>query len=278
MQKTIKKIKRELADLYSDTELQSITRLLISKITGYNFTEILVNKNTIFSDEQAQNVDNYLEKLKNHMPIQYVLGETEFCGLNFNVDESVLIPRPETEELVEWIVKEASPNSKILDIGTGSGCIAISLKHFLPNSEVFACDISEESLHTAIKNAKQNNTDIHFFQADILKYSKSDVLYDVIVSNPPYIPVYEKDMLDFRVKDYEPSSALYVPDDDPLLFYRKIAEFAELYLVSGGKIFFEIYSEYAKDCVELLENMVFQQVVLKQDISGKDRMLCGIKK
>ncbi|GAB1415148.1 peptide chain release factor N(5)-glutamine methyltransferase [Paludibacter sp.] len=278
MQQTIEKIRQNLADIYSYTELQSVTRLLISKVTGYNFTEIIINKNTIFSDAQVQIIDNYIELLKTHMPIQYVLGETEFCRLPFMVDNTVLIPRPETEELVEWIIRTTNPNAKILDIGTGSGCIAISLKHFLQDSSVYACDISEKSLITAQKNAALNNTYISFFQTNILEYKISDIKYDVIVSNPPYIPIMEKAKLDLKVKDYEPGTALYVPDDDPLLFYRKIAEYAELYLVSGGKIFFEIYSEYAHDCVELLKNMSFQQVVLKQDISGKDRMLCGVKK
>ncbi|MDD4489648.1 MAG: peptide chain release factor N(5)-glutamine methyltransferase, partial [Paludibacter sp.] len=192
MQNAINHIRSELSAYYNANELQSIVRLLISNITGFNFTEILVNKNTIFSAYQWDLLNIYLEKLKTGMPVQYVLGETEFCGLSFRVDKSVLIPRPETEELVEWIVKETGINSMILDIGTGSGCIAIALKHFMPQAVVYACDVSLESLQTARVNAELNETKVDFFYMDILEESNIDNRYNVIVSNPPYIPYVER--------------------------------------------------------------------------------------
>jgi release factor glutamine methyltransferase len=273
MQHAVKYIRDELQAVYADPELQSVSRLLISHITGFSFTGILVNKNTIFSEHQREILNNYLEKLKNGMPVQYVLGETEFCGLPFKVDESVLIPRPETEELVEWVVKEANPRSVILDIGTGSGCIAVALKHLLPDAEVYACDIAEESLKTASKNAAINKADVHFFQTDILIEKKSVRKYHIIVSNPPYIPLEEKNEMLSRVKDYEPECALFVPDDDPLLFYRKIAQYASVHLHPGGKLFFEVHRDYGKACLSMLKEMQFQQVQLQQDIAGNDRMI-----
>ncbi|MDD2284796.1 MAG: peptide chain release factor N(5)-glutamine methyltransferase [Paludibacter sp.] len=275
MQHAIKLIRDELAAFYPDVELQSVSRLLISKITGYNFTEILVNKNTIFSEHQREILKNYLEKLKNGMPVQYVLGETEFCGLNFKVNESVLIPRPETEELVEWIVKEAEPGSVVLDVGTGSGCIAVALKHFLPASNVYGCDIASDSLITARENAEKNNVRVFFFQTDILMEKKSDRKYQIIVSNPPYIPLQEKEMIRPHVKNFEPGRALFVPDDDPLLFYRKIAQFALSNLIPGGKLFFEVHRDYGKACVTMLEEMSFQHVQLRKDIAGNERMIKG---
>lgn len=273
MQHAVKYIRDELKAVYADTELKSVSRLLISNITGFNFTQILVNKNTIFSEHQRELLNNYIEKLKNGMPVQYVLGETEFCGLHFKVDESVLIPRQETEELVEWVVKEANPRSMILDIGTGSGCIAVALKHLLPDAEVCACDISAESLKTARENAAINNADVHFFQTDILIEKNSERKYHIIISNPPYIPLQEKNEMLSRVKDFEPECALFVPDDDPLLFYRKIAQYASANLHPGGKLFFEVHRDYGKACMSMLNEMNYQQVQLQQDIVGNDRMI-----
>jgi release factor glutamine methyltransferase len=273
MQQAIKHIRSELSDIYQDDELLSVTRLIISKITTYSFTEILVNKNTIFSQYQKDLLEFYLEKLKKRMPVQYVLGETEFCGLDFVVNEAVLIPRQETEELVEWIVQEANPASVILDIGTGSGCIPVSLKSFLPRTEVYACDISTEALNVARQNALKNNLEVSFFEMDILTATHSDRRYHVIVSNPPYIPKGEIASILTQVKDYEPHLALFVPDDDPLLFYRRIAVFAGKFLFPGGKLYFEIHRDYADACIMLLQNEGYKNVVLKKDISGNNRML-----
>lgn len=273
MQNTIKQIQSALTALYSDNELQSIVRLLISNVTGFNFTEILVNKNTIFSPYQRDLFNIYIEKLKTGMPVQYVLGETVFCGLNFKVDKSVLIPRPETEEMVEWIVNDVAVDSVMLDIGTGSGCIAIALKHFMPKAKVYGCDVDPDCLETARINARLNSLQIDFFQTDILKVSNITGRYHVIVSNPPYIPYAERILISDHVKNFEPEKALFVPDNDPLIFYRKIARFAKDHLYSGGKLFFEVHRDYGKACVSLLTEMNFCQVEMRMDIAGNNRMI-----
>lgn len=278
MQQSIEHIRNELAGVYPEVELLSVTRLIISKITGYSFTEIVINKNTTFSQHQRTLVEFYLEKLKNRMPIQYVLGETEFCGLDFVVDEAVLIPRPETEELVEWIVKEAIPSAVVLDIGTGSGCIAISLKSFIPEADVYASDISIEALKVAGKNAAHNHQEVCFFQQDILSEKTAERKYHVIVSNPPYVPKTEIESMHPHVKDFEPHIALFVEKDDPLIFYRKIAEYAQQHLFQEGQLFFEVHRDFANACKKMLETLGFSNVELKKDISGNERMLRAEKK
>ncbi len=277
MQQAIKFIRSNLSASYETLELQSVSRLLLSKISGYSFTEIIVNKNTIFSAEQRAILEIYVEKLKRGMPVQYVLGVTEFCGLPFMVNEAVLIPRPETEELVQWMVQEIEPDSHILDIGTGSGCIAVALKHFLPDADVHACDIAVESLAVAANNADNLRLPVYFFQCDILEVEKSDRKYHVIVSNPPYIPQSERTDMMRRVKDFEPERALFVEDTDPLIFYRKIAQFALSNLFSGGNLFFEVHRDYGKACVQLLEDMSFVDIQLKKDIFGNERMVRAVK-
>ena len=269
----MKHIRDVLASVYQTDELHSISRLLISKITGFSFTEILVNKNTIISEQQREFLNIYLEKLKCRMPVQYVLGETEFCGLNFQVDETVLIPRPETEELVAWIVQEAKPKSTVLDVGTGSGCIAISLKNFLPDSDMHACDNDEGALATACRNAEMTAQKVNFFKMDMLHDSASDRKYHIIVSNPPYIPMQEEAEILPQVKHFEPHQALFVPDDDPLIFYRKIAIFASQHLYDDGKLFFEVHRKFGTACVEMLQKMGFANVQLKKDIFANDRMI-----
>jgi release factor glutamine methyltransferase len=278
MQQAIKFIRSNLSASYSAPELQSVSRLLISKVTGYSFTEIIVNKNTIFSEEQRKVLQNYVEKLKKGLPIQYVLGETEFCGLPIMVNDAVLIPRPETEELVQWMVEEIKHESHILDIGTGSGCIAIALKHFLPGADVYACDIDADSLKVAANNAENLGLKINFFPCDILRAEKSDRKYHVIMSNPPYIPCSERKDVMRRVKDFEPERALFVEDSDPLIFYRKIAQFAQSNLFSGGNLFFEVHRDFGKVCVQLLEDMSYLKVQLKKDIFGNERMIRAVKK
>lgn len=273
MQQAINYLKSELGPIYQEPELSSIVRLIVSKITGYSYTEILVNKNTIFSQYQRNLLEFYLEKLKKGMPVQYVLGETEFCGLNFMVNESVLIPRPETEELVAWIAEEAMPDAVMLDIGTGSGCMAVSLKKLMPGSEVYACDISPEALTVARLNAEKNNQQVNFFEMDILNTTTAERKYHLIVSNPPYIPESEIDTILPQVKDYEPRQALFVTDDDPLIFYRKIAIYAQQHLCPGGKLFFEIHRDYANACVSMLKDKNFDNIIMKKDISGNDRMI-----
>jgi len=278
MQAAIRHIQSELQGLYPETEIKSFSNLIIEKLTGFSRTEIILNKNTLFSDDQRHVIESFIEKLKINIPIQYILGETEFFGLPFNVNESVLIPRPETEELVDWIRQEADCNSHlhILDIGTGSGCIAISLKHEFPNAQVDAFDISEEALQTAAGNARRNNLDVTFTKTDILNAPDFDRKWDIIVSNPPYVTEQEKDEILPNVLDNEPHLALFVPDNDPLLFYRRIAHFALKHLQPNGKLYFEINREFGKETVDLLAGTGFTDVELRKDISGNDRMVRAV--
>jgi release factor glutamine methyltransferase len=275
MQAAIIHILSELQGLYPDTEIKSFSNLIIEKVSGFSRTEIIVNKNTLFSDEQRHVIENFIEKLKEYVPIQYILGETEFFGLPFHVNESVLIPRPETEELVDWIRNENDRNANpgILDIGTGSGCIAISLKHEFTNATVDAFDISEKTLETAQNNATLNKLEVNFSKVDILNTPEMEQKWDIIVSNPPYVTELEKSEILPNVLDYEPHLALFVPDNDPLLFYRCIAIFAQQHLKPKGKLYFEINRQFGKATVDLLTAMGFGNVELRKDISGNDRMV-----
>lgn len=275
MQTAINHILSELKGLYPETEIKSFSYLIIEKLTGFSRTEIIVNKNTLFSDEQHHVIETFIEKLKKNVPIQYILGETEFFGLTFNVNESVLIPRPETEELVEWIRSEnnRSADLNILDIGTGSGCIAISLRHEFPNASVHAFDISEQALNTARSNAERNKLDVTFSRTDILNAPETEQRWDIIVSNPPYVTEQEKSSILPNVLEHEPHLALFVPDNDPLLFYRSIALFAKQHLQPQGKLYFEINRTFGVETVELLTNLGFCNVELRKDISGNDRMV-----
>ncbi|MEI8085323.1 MAG: peptide chain release factor N(5)-glutamine methyltransferase [Paludibacter sp.] len=275
MQTAIQHINSELKDLYPATEIKSFTYLIFEKLTGFSRTQLIVNKNTVFSLNQRYEIESIIEKLKIFVPIQYILGETEFYGLPFSVNESVLIPRPETEELVDWIRNENITNEKlsILDIGTGSGCIAISLKHKLKNVTVDAFDISVKSLEIAKLNAKMNNLDLFFWKIDILNAPDLDKKWDIIVSNPPYIPEQEKNEMHANVLENEPHIALFVPDNDPLLFYRRIALFAQKHLKNNGKLYFEIHRDAGQACVGLLKALGFKGIELRKDISGNDRMV-----
>ena len=277
MQTAIKRIKSELEGLYPETEIRSFSQLMIEKVTGFSRTEIIVNKNTLFSDEQHQEIESFIKKLKNFIPIQYILGETEFYGLTFNVNESVLIPRPETEELVDWIRTEndRSATLNILDIGTGSGCIAISLKQEFTNAIVDAFDISDEALITAQNNANRNNLEVNFSKVDILNAPDFETKWDIIVSNPPYVLENEKAKILPNVLDNEPHLALFVPDNDPLLFYRSISQLALRQLKPGGKLYFEINRQYGKATMDLLVELDFTDIELRKDISGNDRMIRG---
>ncbi|HEY6913583.1 MAG TPA: peptide chain release factor N(5)-glutamine methyltransferase [Paludibacter sp.] len=279
MQTVLQHIKSELQGLYPETEIKSFSYLILEKLTGFTRTEILINKNTLFSVEQHNVIESFIEKLKKFVPIQYILGETEFYGLTFNVNESVLIPRPETEELVDWIRNENDRNGnlQLLDIGTGSGCIAISLKHEFPKATVDAFDISETALETAQSNANRNRLEVNFSKVDILNTPDFDKKWDIIVSNPPYVLENEKSQIHPNVLENEPHVALFVPDNDPLLFYREIALFAQKYLKDNGKLYFEINREYGQATVDLLSALGFQEIELRKDISGNDRMVRGKK-
>ena len=229
---------------------------------------------------EIQKWKNIIDQLQLQKPIQYILGETEFYGLRFKVNSSVLIPRPETEELVDWILKNNSNKSKqlrILDIGTGSGCIPITLARNLNNSEVSAVDISRDALKVAEVNAEINKVKVNFIEMDILKTTKLSERYDIIVSNPPYVRELEKQKMHKNVLEFEPHIALFVEDEDPLLFYLKITQLASKSLSEGGQLYFEINQYLGERMVQLLSDYKFRDIEIRKDIFGNDRMIFGRK-
>ena len=280
MQQFLKDLQTSLKGEYSESEIHVLGMLILEKLTGFSRIWLLIHKELKLNDEQNIIASQYLERLKNHEPIQYILGETEFYGLKFKVNPSVLIPRPETEELVEWVKPPHPPKGgflsgtpTLLDVGTGSGCIAVALKKKFPSANVSAMDISPEALALAKENAALNEVNIEFIQDDILHPAATDRKWDVIVSNPPYIPASEQRYLHKNVTDFEPHLALFVQDNDPLIFYRKIAEFALSHLTAGGRLYVEIHQSLGRQCCQLLESMGFQLVELRKDLSGNDRMI-----
>ena len=271
-----------LKSIHDLDEINSIKYLVLSDICNLSKAQIRAFYDKELSNEQWHKLVDIVAELKTGKPVQYILGHTEFYGLSFYVNPSVLIPRPETEELVEWILESQKSKVKsqndlqILDVGTGSGCIPISLKKNLPDSNVSGFDISTEALKTARKNAELNNVNVDFIEADILNWSHISNLtsqISIIVSNPPYVTVHEKLQMHSNVLDYEPHIALFVPDADPLLFYNAIADFALQNLVDGGLLFFEINENLGKQTVDLLNHKAFKNIELRQDMRGKDRMI-----
>ena len=269
---------QELTPIYDAGEAESFFYLVLEEKKQLKRIDLALHPDLNFSEEESVDWNLILEQLKKEIPIQYLLGKTSFYGLDFEVNENVLIPRPETEELVDWIIKSSakskkSKDLKILDIGTGSGCIAISLAKNIPNSQVYAVDISEKALVTAQKNAELNHVKITFSNQNILDTEDLKQQFDIIVSNPPYVRNLEKEEIKKNVLDNEPHLALFVEDNDALIFYRKIAELAQKNLSENGKLFFEINQYLAKEMVELLEKMNFKNIELQKDIYGNDRMI-----
>jgi release factor glutamine methyltransferase len=279
MQSTIQYLKTELSALYPAGEVESMTKQIIEWITGWDFTRQLINGNETFTREQSEKVRSIVLRLKKHEPLQYILGETFFSGLRIKVTPAVLIPRPETEELVSLIsVLKLPAGCRMLDIGTGSGCIALALKSCFPEANVSACDISPDALAVARENSLSNKLAIDFFQADILNWNNRKwPLFDVIVSNPPYVTVSEKKQMQRNVLDFEPETALFVADNNPLLFYRTIAAFASEYLEKGGFLFFEINENFGPETVSMLADHGFTEIQLKTDLQGKDRIVAARK-
>jgi release factor glutamine methyltransferase len=241
---------------------------------------LALNPDITFSNEEIQLWNSILEQLKKEIPIQYLLGKTSFYSLDFEVNSAVLIPRPETEELVEWIIKDGvfprnDKKLKILDIGTGSGCIAISLAKNIPNTQVFAIDVSKKALATAKKNAEINEVYVTFIEKNILETNDLEQQFDIIISNPPYVRELEKKEIKKNVLDNEPHLALFVEDNDALVFYKKIAELAQKNLSENGQLFFEINQYLGKEMLDLLEKMGFKNIELRKDIYGNDRMIKG---
>ncbi len=279
VQNTIKFIKSELNLHYPKTEISSFIKIIFSEYLKLDAGGIIVNEDKIISEENLVLLQKAIERLKTFEPIQYIIGNSYFYGLTFFVNKSVLIPRPETEELVEMIVKSHKGHQntlKILDIGTGSGCIAVSLAKFLKNSEVFAIDNSPEALKVAKKNAFENGVEIFFIEDDILspKSIINDMQFDIIVSNPPYVTDSEKPLMQPNVLNFEPDSALFVPDDNPLIYYKKISEFAQKKLNLNGNLYFEINQNYGRELIDLM-NQIFpkSKLILIKDLSGNDRFI-----
>lgn len=271
---------KELSPFYDAYEAESFFYLILEDKHKLRQIDLALNHELNFSESDFVVWNSLLSQLKKEVPIQYLLGKTSFYGLDFEVNENVLIPRPETEELVEWIINENSKTDKtkkikILDIGTGSGCIAISLAKNLPNAEVYGIDVSKKAIEMAKRNAINNNVDVTFVFLDILETDILTCSFDIIVSNPPYVRNLEKQEIKKNVLDYEPHLALFVDDNDALIFYRKIAALAKSSLLENGQLFFEINQYLGKEMTDLLETMNFKNIELKKDIYDNDRMLKG---
>ncbi|HRN58221.1 MAG TPA: peptide chain release factor N(5)-glutamine methyltransferase [Agriterribacter sp.] len=279
--------------IYDRREAENISALVIEKVTGLQSMDRSLNKNKFLPEEQETRLIHYTQLLLQHRPVQYVLGEAWFYGMPLYVNEHVLIPRPETEELVEWIVHDvgkqlqvpgsgfrgAGGSPVILDIGTGSGCIAIALKKNIPGAEVYAIDISDKALAVAQQNATVQQTAVQFLQADFLHAAHRKTLpeFDIIVSNPPYIPVKDKNEIQKNVLDHEPHTALFVTNDEPLLFYAVIAGFATPHLQPGGHIYAEIHESMGAAVRDIFFRKGFTDTVVRKDMQGKDRMVKATK-
>ena len=267
-----------LKSVHDVNEIESFFFILIEYFHNLKRIDLALNPDFEISDEEVLKWEAIISDLKTEKPIQYSIGETWFYDSKFYVNEHTLIPRPETEELVDWIIKTHKSKDKIdklavLDIGTGTGCIPISLKKNIPQAEVFAIDVSEEALKIAHKNAETNQVQINFILQNILETEDLNQNFDVIVSNPPYVRNLEKQEIKKNVLAFEPHLALFVEDTDALLFYRKIAQLALKNLTANGLLFFEINQYLGKETVELLETLGFKNVELKKDIYGNDRMI-----
>ncbi|MGY5850452.1 peptide chain release factor N(5)-glutamine methyltransferase [Salegentibacter sp. F14] len=268
-----------LTKVYPCEEANSFFGLLTQAYLDMSRLQIALQRDKEISESDLAKFKSARQRLLNHEPIQHILGQTEFFGLPFQVNKDVLVPRPETEELVQWILDDlelGGKPTKVLDIGTGSGCIAISLAKNLPGAEIFAMDISSKALDTARMNAQTHKVVIDFRQSDVLKLQTLEQDFDLIVSNPPYVRELEKEHMQLNVLDYEPPAALYVRDDDPLIFYRKIALLAYRNLRPGGKLYFEINQYLGAETERLLEDLGFN-TELRKDIYGNYRMLKGVK-
>jgi len=274
----------ELLPVYGESEAGQMIKMLFEHFCGISGASMVLRKNEYLSQEQYSKLIEAISALKVHVPIQYVIGSAWFADLRFEVNPSVLIPRPETEELVDCIVKDyghslADVAFKVLDIGTGSGCIAVALKKSMPGWVVSACDFSAEALLVALRNAEMAGTGIDFFKTDILHWKEwpDAGSYNLIVSNPPYVCEHEKEQMQPNVLEHEPPTALYVPDEDPLVFYRAIAEFASSRLVKNGKLYLEINENYGQEIIHLLGSSGFADAELRKDFKGKDRFAIACK-
>ncbi len=290
LKESFRQFVQRLTPLYPEREAWHIADIAFENITGFSRLDRITKSDSTLTSVQMQRLRDMETQLLNNMPVQYVLGETWFYHLKFKVNSDVLIPRPETEELVAWMIEDIKKEKtvltetsihplRILDIGTGSGCIAITLKKNIPEIEMTAIDKSNEALQVAKKNAVLNQVDIDFIEADMTKGNVIFQLpdFDMIVSNPPYVPIREKKNMQPQVALYEPSQALFVPDADPLLFYKAIFKIAAKKLVNRGEIYFEIHQDYSKEILILMDQHGFEEVILRKDMAGNERMVKGIK-
>lgn len=274
-----KQISKNLTSLYGQREAESLAVIIIEYFFEMGRTQILMDVPFTGMDEEILgNLNECIERLKAQEPIQHILGETEFYGLPFYVSPDVLIPRPETEELVNWVIEECKNKElTVLDIGTGSGCIPVVLKKEQPQFNVFGLDVSSEALTVANDNAELNQVDIKLMEHDILSDDIPEVNVDVIVSNPPYITLDEKQDMKKNVLEFDPSLALFVTNEDPLVFYRVIGSLGLEILSDSGKLFFEINENFGNETVELLKSLGYKEVILKKDLNDKDRMILALK-
>jgi release factor glutamine methyltransferase len=275
-------ILNQLRKLYPEGEASQITDWLMEHITGSKKVERMVYKNDDINEKGETQLKEYLTRLLQHEPIQYILNEAWFGGMKFYVDQNVLIPRPETEELVDWVITDCKfpiRQLTLLDIGCGSGCISIFLKRKLRKADVWACDISEAALNVAKKNAANLGADIHFLQLNFLNEEERNKLpsSDIIVSNPPYVPEKDKLQMQPNVLQFEPASALFVPDNDALIFYKAIADFGKQKLNPNGAIYVEIHEDLGESLTQLFQSKGYS-TELKKDMQGKDRMIKAINR
>ena len=291
-----KQIAESLKKVYDEAESRNIAKLVLEDCTSFSPQHLLLNKNTAITAEQENKIETCIHRLLQHEPVQYVMQKAWFYGMELYVDKAVLIPRPETEELVDWIVKDvnasgrnvfqkaatdadATTQLKILDIGTGSGCIALALKKAMPRAEVWGCDVSEEALNVARRNGSALDIRVDFQGLNFLDEAQQKLLptVDIIVSNPPYVPLKDKESMSANVVEHEPHTALFVPDNDALIFYKAIAAFAAKRLYENGAIYLEIHEKLGGEVVSLLQQEGFT-AELKKDMQGKDRMVKAVRR
>lgn len=278
MNKIVAYIRSRLQPYYTAEEVSALSRIVCCDLLGQAPNDYYLGKDIVLSSKKEQELEDILQRLSRFEPLQYIEGRTLFLGREFLVAPGVLIPRPETEELVELMLKEIPADARILDVGTGSGCIAISLAKELPDALVTAWDVSPEALSVARANARKLQADVRFVECDVLACQVDEVgLYDVIVSNPPYVTEAEKADMEPNVLQWEPSLALFVPDDDPLRFYRRIAVLGRDMLADGGRLYFEINRAYGREMVEMLRTMGYVGVRVEKDLSQNDRFVIAEK-
>ena len=290
-------LKEELSSIYDESEAGNIARLAIEHITSLSKADRLLKKDELLSSSQQDQLTQDLRRLLQLEPIQYIMNKAWFYGMELFVDKAVLIPRPETEELVEWVVRDVKASGKdvfvrrpmeadetaqlkILDVGSGSGCIALALKKAMPKAEVWGCDASEEALNVARRNGSALNIRVDFQGTDFLDLAQQRSLpsVDIVVSNPPYVPLKDKDTMNANVVAHEPHTALFVPDDDALVFYRALAQFGKHRLHKEGRMYMEIHEDLGAEVVSLFKSEGYTEIELRKDMQGKDRMVRIVKR